>query len=138
VSGNEPPEDPSEAPTGYYDYGSQEEGEEGDPKRGTPWYRRPIISLALAGAVLILVGIGLYYLADQTQGTGQTTVTPTSPTTSTPASGVSTTTEPATPTETTAPPSTNEPTTTAPTTPPTTTTSDEGHHHHHHHDGGTP
>jgi cytoskeletal protein RodZ len=132
VSGNEPPEDPSEAPTGYYDYGSQEEGEEGDPERGTPWYRRPIISLTLAGAALVLVGIGLYYLADQTQGTGQTTVTPTSPTTSTPASttpsGVSTT------TETTAPPSTTEPTT----TPPTTTTSDEGHHHHHHHDGGTP
>ncbi|MDT5147969.1 MAG: hypothetical protein QOC58_2614, partial [Mycobacterium sp.] len=32
MSGNEPPEDPSEAPTGYYDYGSQEEGEEGDPE----------------------------------------------------------------------------------------------------------
>lgn len=143
MSGNEPPEDPSEAPTGYYDYGSQEEGEEGDPERSTPWYRRPIISLSLAGAVLVLVGIGLYYLADQTEGTGQTTVTPTSPTTSTPApttpSGVSTTTEPATPTETTAPPSTTEPTTTAATTtPPTATTSDDGHHHHHHHDGGTP
>ena len=55
MTGNEPPEDPSEAPTGYYDSDSQEEG---DPERKTPWYRRPIISLSLAGVVLILVGIG--------------------------------------------------------------------------------
>jgi cytoskeletal protein RodZ len=139
VSGNEPPEDPSEAPTGYYDYGSQEEGEEGDPERSGPWYRRPIIFLTVAFVAVFLLGIALYYFADQTKGTGGTRQTPTSPTMSTPApttpSGVSTTTEPATPTETTAPPSTTEPTTTAPTT---TTTSDEGHHHHHHHDGGTP
>jgi cytoskeletal protein RodZ len=135
VTGNEPPEDPSEAPTGYYASDSQEEG---DPERGTPWYRRPIISLTLAGCALLVVGIGLYYLADQTQGTSETTVTPTSPTTSTPAPTTST--QVGTTTETTAAPTTTEPTTTSPTTtPPTTTTPPaEGHHHHHHHDGGTP
>jgi cytoskeletal protein RodZ len=133
VTGNEPPEDPSEAPTGYYASDSQEEG---DPERKTPWYRRPIISLTVAGCALILVGVGLYYLADQTQGTSETTVTPTSPTTSTPApttpTQVGTTTEPAAPPPTT----TTEPTTTTPTT--TTTPPAEGHRHHHHHDGGTP
>ena len=97
MTGNEPPEDPSEAPTGYYASDSQEEG---DPERKTPWYRRPIISLTVAGCALILVGVGLYYLADQTQGTSETTVTPTSPTTSSPApttpTHVGTTTEPTT------------------------------------------
>ncbi|MDT5019820.1 MAG: hypothetical protein QOI33_344 [Mycobacterium sp.] len=135
MTGNEPPEDPSEAPTGYYASDSQEEG---DPERKTPWYRRPIISLTVAGCALILVGVGLYYLADQTQGTSETTVTPTSPTTSTPApttpTQVGTTTEPAAPPPTTT--TTTEPTTTTPTT--TTTPPAEGHRHHHHHDGGTP
>ena len=134
MTGNEPPEDPSEAPTGYYNYGE----EEGDPDRGKPWYRRPMISLAVGGFALILIGIVLYYLADQTQGTGGTTQTPTSPTTSTVAPStsteVTTTTEPVGPSETTtmtAPPTT----TTAPTT---TSSTDDHHHHHHHHDSGTP
>jgi hypothetical protein len=130
VSGNEPPEDPSEAPTGYYDYGSQEEG---DPQRAAPWYRRPIITLTLGLFAAILLGIALYLLADRTQGTGGTTPTPTSPTTPTVApttsAGVTTTTEPVAPSETT--------TTSAP-APAATTSVDEGHHHHHHHDGGTP
>lgn len=135
VTGNEPPEDPSEAPTGYYASDSQEEGA---PERKTPWYRRPIISLTVAGCALILVGVGVYYLADQTQGTSETTVTPTSPTTPTPAA--TTPTQVGTTSETTAPPpSTTEPTTTAPTTTaPTTTTSPDDGRHHHHHDGGTP
>jgi cytoskeletal protein RodZ len=134
VTGNEPPEDPSEAPTGYYASDSQEEGA---PERKTPWYRRPIISLTLAGCTLLLIGLGVYYLADQTQGTSETTVTPTSPTT--PTSAPTTPSQVGTTTETTAPTTTTEPTTTAPTTtPPTTTPPAQGHHHHHHHDGGTP
>jgi hypothetical protein len=132
VTGYEPPEDPSEAPTGYYDYGQ----EHGDPERGKPWYRRPIISLTVGLFAAILLGMALYLLADQTQGTGGTTQTPTSPTTSTvaptTATGVTTTTEPVAPSETTTEPATTGPTTTA------TTGVDEPHHHHHHHDGGTP
>jgi hypothetical protein len=132
VTGYEPPEDPSEAPTGYYDYGQ----EQGDPDRGKPWYRRPIISLTVGLFAAILLGMALYLLADQTQGTGGTTQTPTSPTTSTVApttsTGVTTTTEPVAPSETTTEPATTGPTTTA------TTGDDEHHHHHHHHDGGTP
>jgi hypothetical protein len=138
VTGYEPPEDPSEAPTGYYDYSGEEQG---SPKRST-WYRNPIVLIALGLFVAILLGIAVYFLADQTHGTGGTTQTPTSPTTSTVAptttTEVTTTTEPVAPPETTAttvPPTTTEPATS---TPPTTTTSvDEGRHHHHHHASGT-
>jgi hypothetical protein len=131
VSGYEPPDDPSEAPTGFYDYSDQEQG---SPARGT-WYRNPIVLVALGLFVAILLGLAFYLLADQTHGTGGTTQTPTSPTTSTVTSTTSTeattTTEPAAPPETTTltgPPTTAEPTTSV----------DEGHHHHHHHAAGTP
>ncbi len=142
MSGYEPPDDPSEAPTGYYDYGDDAEGV---APAGSPWYRKPIFSLILGLFVAILLGLVIYLFADLTHGKGGTTQTPTSPTTST---GVTTptttseptTTEPAAPAPTTTltfPPSTTEPTSTAPTTtPPTTSTSvDDGRHHHHHHDG---
>jgi cytoskeletal protein RodZ len=140
VTGNEPPEDPSEAPTGYYEYDGHAQG---DPERGTPWYRRPIITLAIGLFAAILLGLVIYLLADQTHGTGVTKQTPTSPTTST---TTPTTTEAPTTTEPVAPPETTtmtetpttEPTTTAPTTTTPTTSVDDGHHHHHHHDGGTP
>jgi hypothetical protein len=139
VSGYEPPDDPSEAPTGFYDYSGEEQG---SPQR-SPWYRNPIVLVALGLFVAILLGIALYFLADQTHGTGGTTQTPTSPTRSTVApttsTEVTTTTEPVAPPETTA--TTVQPTTTEPatSTPPTTTTSvDEGRHHHHHHGSGTP
>ena len=134
MSGYEPPDDPSEAPTGFYDYSGEEQG---SPQRST-WYRNPIVLVALGLFVAILLGIALYFFADQTHGTGGTTQTPTSPTTSTVAptssTAVTTTTEPET-TTMTAPPATPEPTAS---TPPTTTTSvDEGRHHHHHHASGT-
>ncbi len=142
MTGIKPPEDPSEAPTGLYDFGTEGQG---DPERGSaPWYRRPIISLSAALFAAILLGLAIYFLADQTRGSGGTKQTPTSPTTPTsapPTSKPTTTTEPAAPAETTTmtfAPSTSEPTTTAPTNPPTTTTTVDGHHHHHHHDGGTP
>lgn len=143
MTGYGPPDDPSEAPTGYYDYG---DGPQGGRDR-SPWYRRPIIVVTLALFAAMLLGVALYFLADQTRGSGDTKQTPTSPTTSdttpTTSSEVTTTTEPVAPPETTTmtfPPSTTEPTTTPPTTtaPTTTTSVDEGHHHHHHHDGGTP
>ena len=64
MTGYEPPEDPSEAPTGYYDYGDKEQG---DPEQGKPWYRRPIISLTVGLFAAILLGMALYLLADRTQ-----------------------------------------------------------------------
>jgi cytoskeletal protein RodZ len=140
VTGYGPPDDPSEAPTGYYDYSGQ-----GDPERGAPWYRNPIVLIALGLFAAILLGVAVYFLADQTHGTSGTTQTPTSPTTSISVTSTTTTEAPTTTTEPVAPaptttmtvePTTTAPTTTAPTTtPPTSTTPDEGHHHHHH---GTP
>jgi cytoskeletal protein RodZ len=140
VTGYGPPDDPSEAPTGYYDY--SDSGNDGhEPKHRPPWYRNPIVLVALGLFAAILLGLALYLLADQTRGSGGTTQTPTSPTTST-TTEAPTTTEPVAPAPTTTmtnPATSTEPTTTAPsTTPPTSTSIDEGRHHHHHHDGGTP
>jgi septal ring-binding cell division protein DamX len=145
VTGHGPPDDPSEAPTGYYDY--SDSGDDGhEPKHRPPWYRNPIVLVALGLFAAILLGLVLYFLADQTHGSGGTTQTPTSPTTSTGVAPTTTTeaptTEPIAPAPTTTmtfPPTTTEPTTAAPATTPTPSTSvDEGRHHHHHHDGGTP
>jgi hypothetical protein len=142
VTGYGPPDDPSEAPTGYYDY-RDDDGH--DPKHPSPWYRNPIVLVALGLFAAILLGLALYFLADQTHGSGGPTQTPTSPTaatTTTTTTVAPTTAEPIAPAPTattTVPPNTTEPTTTAPTTtPPTSTGSDDGRHHHHHHDGGTP
>ena len=140
MTGYGPPDDPSEAPTGYYDY--SDSGNDGhEPKHRPPWYRNPIVLVALGLFAAILLGLALYLLADQTRGSGGTTQTPTSPTTST-TTEAPTTTEPVAPAPTTTmtnPATSTEPTTTAPsTTPPTSTSIDEGRHHHHHHDGGTP
>jgi cytoskeletal protein RodZ len=143
VTGHGPPDDPSEAPTGYYDYSNS--GDDGhQPNHRRPWYRSPIVLVALGLFAAILLGLVLYFLADQTHGSGGPTQTPTSPTTSTAAATTEapTTTAPVAPAPTTTmtfPPTTAEPTTTAPATTPTTSTSvNEGRHHHHHHDGGTP
>jgi hypothetical protein len=132
VTGYGPPDDPSEAPTGHYDY--SDSGDDGhEPKHRPPWYRNPIVLVTLGLFVAILLGLALYFLADQTHGSGGPTQTPTAPTTST---GVTTPTTTEAPTTTmTVPPTTTEPTTTVP---PTSTSIDEGRHHHHHHDGGTP
>jgi cytoskeletal protein RodZ len=133
VTGYGPPDDPSEAPTGYYDYG---DGGQPPPRPPTPWYRKPIILVALGLFGAILLGLVIYLIADQTAGHGDTTQTPTSPTTPT---TTPTTTAEITTTEPVAPPETTTEPTTAPSTTPTTSTSvDEGHHHHHHHNGGTP
>jgi cytoskeletal protein RodZ len=132
VTGYGPPDDPSEAPTGYYDY--SDSGDDGhEPKHRRPWYRNPIVLVALSLFAAILLGLALYFLADQTHGSGGPTQTPTSPTTST-TTEAPTTTAPVAPAPTTS--MTSAPTTTEPTT--TSTSIDEGHHHHHHHGGGTP
>ena len=140
MTGYGPPDDPSEAPTGYYDYS---DGGQPPPHPPSPWYRNPIVLVALGLFVAILLGLAFYLIADRSTGHGGTTQTPTSPTTSTTPTTTTeaTTTEPVAPPATTTmtlSPSTTEPTTTAPTAPTTTTSVDEGHHHHHHHDGGTP
>jgi hypothetical protein len=141
VTGYGPPDDPSEAPTGYYDY--RDPGEDLHEPNHRPWYRNPLVLVALGLFVAILLGLALYLLADQTRGSGGTRQTPTSPTTSTGVTPTTTTeaptsTEPVAPAPTTTmtfPPTSSEP---ANTTPPTSTSIDEGHHHHHHHDSGTP
>lgn len=158
MTGYGPPDDPSEAPTGYIDYGDDGydfQGGQQQPPPGSPWYRKPIVLLVLGLFVAILIGLAIYVLADRTHGSGGSTQTPTSPTSPMPSTGVTTTTPaptttegPAAPAPTTAltfPPTTTEPTTTPVTTtttsppPPPSTTIDDGHHHHHHHgDGGTP
>jgi hypothetical protein len=140
VTGYGPPDDPSEAPTGYIDYG--DDGQQ-QPEPETPWYRKPIILVALGLFAAILIGLAIYVVADWTHGGGGSTPTPTSPTTSTAVTTTETTppsittTVPVAPAPTTSltyPPTTTEPTSTAPTTtPPTSTSIDEGHHHHHHH-----
>ena len=139
MTGYGPPDDPSEAPTGYYDYSESGDGHE--PKHRPPWYRNPIVLVALGLFAAILLGLALYFLAAQTHGSGGPTQTPTSPTTptgvTTTTTEAPTTTEPVAPAPTTTmtvPPTTTEP----PTTPTTSTSVDEGRHHHHHHDGGTP
>lgn len=138
MTGYGPPDDPSEAPTGYYDY--SDPGDDGhEPKHRPPWYRNPIVLVAVGLFAAIVLGLALYFLADHTHGSGGPTQTPASSTTST---GATTTTVPVAPAPTTTmteAPTTTEPTTTAPTTTPTTSTSvDEGRHHHHHHYGGAP
>ncbi len=142
MSENEPPDDPSEAPTGYYDSSGQEEG---DSPPEQPWYRKPIVSLTVGLFAAMLLGLAIYLLADKTKGHSGTTQTPTSPTTSaavttTVSTTEPTTSEPAAPAPTTtltfSPTTSTEPATT--TSPPSTTIEDGRHHHHHHDDGGTP
>jgi hypothetical protein len=149
VTGYGPPDDPSEAPTGYYDYGGYGDDGQQQPEPGSPWYRRRVVLLVLGLFAAVLLGLAIYLVADRSNGRGGSTPTSTSPTTSTAVTTstttpATTTTEvpvaPAPTTSLTNPPTTGEPTTTAPTTtPPTSTSIDDGHHHHHHHfDGGTP
>jgi hypothetical protein len=136
VTGYGPPDDPSDAPTGYIDYGDSGGYGQQEPEPGPPWYRKPAVLLGLGLLAAILVALAIYVIADRTKGGGGSTPTSTSPT----SAGVTTT-------ATTPPPpssaTTTEPVAPAPTTtltyPPASTSIDDGHHHHRHHDdGGTP
>ena len=132
MTGYGPPDDPSEAPTGYIDYGDSGGYGQQEPEPGSPWYRKPAVLLGLGLLAGILVALAIYVIADRAKGGGGSTPTSTSPTTST---GVTTT--------ATTPPPTSSATTTEPvapaptTTPPASTSIDDGHHHHHHY-GGMP
>ena len=127
------PDDPSEAPTGQYnysDYGQQQ------PEPGsTPWHRKPAALIGLGVLAAILIALVIYGIVELTQGVGST-----SPSRSSTTAPAVTTTEPVAPapaTTLTEVPTTSAETTTAPaTTPPTSTSTDDGRHHHHRHDGG--
>jgi hypothetical protein len=128
-----PPDDPSEAPTGQYNYSDY--GDDGQPQLepgSTPWHRKPAVLIGLGVLAAILIALVIFGIVELTKGGGST-----SPATSSTTPAAVTTSEPVGPAPTTT--LTSAPTTTAPaTTPPTSTSIDDGHHHHHHHNGGMP
>jgi cytoskeletal protein RodZ len=131
VTGYGPPDDPSEAPTGQYNYG--EYGQQQPEPGSTPWHRKPAALIGLGVLAAILIALVIYGIVELTHGGGSTSPSPSSTTppavTTTPSSPSSaTSTEPVAPA-----PTTSAETTTAPaTTPPTSTSIDDGRHHHHH------
>ncbi len=129
-----PPDDPSEAPTGQYNYSDY--GQPQTDTGSTPWYRKPAALIGLGALAAILIALVIYGIVELTHGGSST-----SPSTSSATPSAVTTTPPTTtsfPTsETTTEPVAPAPTTTL-TSPPTSTSIDDGHHHHHHHDGGMP
>ena len=142
MTGYGPPDDPSEAPTGQYNYGDY--GQQNPEPESTPWYRKRAALIGLSALVAILLAVVIYEIVDLTH-TGGSTTPSTSPTTSAavtttpPAPSSATTTEPVAPAPTTTlteVPTTSAETTAAPTTtPPPSTSIDDGRHHHRHRDG---
>ena len=142
MTGYGPPDDPSEAPTGQYNYGDY--GQQNPEPGSTPWYRKRAALIGLSALVAILLAVVIYEIVDLTH-TGGSTTPSTSPTTSAavtttpPAPSSATTTEPVAPAPTTTlteVPTTSAETTAAPTTtPPPSTSIDDGRHHHRHRDG---
>jgi hypothetical protein len=131
VTGYGPPDDPSEAPTGQFDYGDY--GQQPEPS-STPWHRKPAVLIGLGVVAAILIALVVFGIVELTKGGGST-----SPATSSTTPAVTTTTTPPSPSSaTTTQPVGPAPMTTLTTTPPTSTSIDDGHHHHHHHDGGMP
>jgi cytoskeletal protein RodZ len=146
VTGYGPPDDPSEAPTGQYNYSDYgDDGQQQLEPGSTPWHRKPAVLVGLGVVVAILIALVIFGIVELTRGGSGSTSPATSSTT--PAAVTTTTTpppsEPAAPAPTTTlttAPTTTAPATTAPTsTAPTSTSIDDGRHHHHHHaDGGMP
>ena len=141
MTGYGPPDDPSEAPTGLYNYGH--DGDEQPEPGSTPWYRRRAALIGLSALVAILLAVVIYEIVDLTHPGGSTTPS-TSPTTSAavtttpsaPSSATTTAVAPAPTTTLTQVPTTSAETTAAPTTtPPPSTSIDDGRHHHRHRDG---
>jgi hypothetical protein len=142
VTGYGPPDDPSEAPTGQYNYSDYGDDGQQHPEPGpTPWHRKPAVLVGLGVVAAILIALVIFGIVELTRGgsgstspaTSSTTpaVVTTTPPTTTPAPSSETTTEPVGPAPTST--LTTAPTTTAPaTTAPTSTSIDDGHHHHHH------
>jgi hypothetical protein len=142
VTGYGPPDDPSEAPTGLYNYGH--DGHEPPEPGSTPWYRKRAALIGLSALVAILLAVVIYEIVDLTHTGGSTTpstssTTSAAVTTTQPSPGSATTTEPVAPAPTTTlteVPTTSAETTAAPTTTaPTSTSIDDGRHHHRHRDG---
>jgi hypothetical protein len=135
VTGYGPPDDPSEAPTGQYNYSDY--GDDGQPQLesgSTPWHRKPAVLVGLGVLAAILIALVIFGIVELTKGGGST-----SPATSSTTPAVTTTTTPPSPSSaTTTQPVGPAPMTTLTTTPPTSTSIVDGHHHHHHHDGGMP
>jgi hypothetical protein len=141
VTGYGPPDDPSEAPTGLYNYGH--DGDEQPEPGSTPWYRKRAALIGLSALVAILLAVVIYEIVDLTH-TGGSTTPSTSPTTSAavtttpsaPSSATTTAVAPAPTTTLTEVPTTSAETTAAPTTTaPTSTSIDDDRHHHRHRDG---
>ncbi|MGB7868973.1 MAG: hypothetical protein WBM01_11960 [Mycobacterium sp.] len=142
MTGYGPPDDPSEAPTGLYNYGR--DGDEQPEPGSTPWYRRRAALIGLSALVAILLAVVIYEIVDLTHTGGSTTpstssTTSAAVTTTPPSPSNATTTEPAAPAPTTTlteVPTTSAETTAAPTTTPSPSTSiDDGRHHRRHRDG---
>ena len=136
VTGYEP-DDPSEAPTGQYNYSDYGDGYQQPEPGSTPWHRKPAALIGLGVLAAILVALVIWGILELTHGGGSTSPSTTSAVTTTPPSPSTAPVAPAPTTTLTEVPTTSAETTTPPTTaPPTSTSIDDGHHHHHHHDGG--
>ncbi|HEY6857104.1 MAG TPA: hypothetical protein VI194_12955, partial [Mycobacterium sp.] len=59
MTGYGPPDDPSEAPTGYIDYG--DDGQQ-QPEPETPWYRNRVLLALWATMVALLIVLIIYGL----------------------------------------------------------------------------
>jgi cytoskeletal protein RodZ len=127
------PDDPSEAPTGQYNYGNDADYGQHDP---TPWHRKPAVLIGLGVLVAILIALVIYGIVELNQGGGAnppgTSSVSTTPSTSFAVSSSETTSAPV------APAPTSNPTSNPTTSTPTSTSADDSHHHHHHHDGWMP
>jgi hypothetical protein len=109
-----PPDDPSEAPTGQYDYSDYGQPDAQPDAGSTPWYRKPAALIGLGALAAILIALVIYGIVELAHGGSST-----SPSTSSTTPSAVSTTAPAT-------------------TPPTSTSIDDGGRHHRHHDGGMP
>ena len=136
MTGYGPPDDPSEAPTGKYNYSDYgDDGQQQLEPGSTPWHRKPAVLVGLGVLVVILIALVIFGIVELTRGGSGSTSPATSSTTP---AAVTTTTTPPPSSATTTEPAAPAPTTTL-TTAPTSTSIDDGRHHHHHHaDGGMP
>ena len=70
MTGYGPPDDPSEAPTGQFDYGDY--GQQHPEPGSTPWHRKPAVLIGLAVLAAILIALVIYGIVELTKGGGST------------------------------------------------------------------